>query len=87
MLREIVRHHAFTAANQLPEVFVTLVGGCLIDTSSLAFGVGAVNEQLVTNTGRLGTGDWGDGAAGYSSTDCSYTGIIFRITPKSGMVI
>jgi len=50
-----------------PEIFVTLVGGCLIDTTTMYFGVGGVNEQLVTNTGRLGNGDWGDGPAAYNA--------------------
>ncbi len=43
---------------QAPAIRVCLVGGCLIDTTTLNFGVGAANTQLVTNTGRLGTGDW-----------------------------
>jgi hypothetical protein len=41
-----------------PQIRVTLVGGCLIDTTTLHFGVGAANNRLVTNTGRVGTGDW-----------------------------
>ncbi len=49
-----------------PEIYVTLVGGCLADTSTLYFGVGGINEHLASNTGRLGTGDWGDGPAGYN---------------------
>jgi WD40 repeat protein len=52
--------------SQDPCLYVCLVGGCLIDTTTLTFGVGCANEQLVTNTGRLGTGDWGDGPAGYN---------------------
>jgi hypothetical protein len=56
-----------------PTQYVCLVGGCLIDTTTLHFGVGGANQQLVTNTGRLGTGDWtphgfeidGDGASYY----------------------
>jgi hypothetical protein len=43
---------------KLPEVKLTLVGGCLIDTVALDFGVAGANLQWVTNTGRLGTGDW-----------------------------
>ncbi|MEW6050822.1 MAG: PQQ-binding-like beta-propeller repeat protein [Candidatus Zixiibacteriota bacterium] len=42
----------------LPEVKITLVGGCLIDTTALNFGAASANMQWVTNTGRLGTGDW-----------------------------
>ncbi len=42
----------------MPQMRVTLVGGCLIDTTTLEFGTTAQNVQLVTNTGRLGTGDW-----------------------------
>ncbi|MBU8934050.1 MAG: PQQ-binding-like beta-propeller repeat protein [candidate division Zixibacteria bacterium] len=49
-----------------PEMYVTLVGGCLIDTTTLHFGIGEANAQHVTNTGRLGTGDWGDGASGFN---------------------
>ncbi len=48
------------------EICVTLVGGCLVDTTTLLFGENQDNEQLVANTGRLGTGDWGDGPAGYN---------------------
>lgn len=48
-----------------PEQLVTLVGGCLIDTTTLEFGIGGANRQHVTNTGRLGTGDWGDGPSGF----------------------
>ena len=39
------------------EVHVTIVGGCLIDTTDLNFGMGAANIQSVTNTGRIATGD------------------------------
>jgi len=51
-----------------PCMHVCLVGGCLIDTTTLHFGsgTGGANEQLVTNTGRLGNGDWGDGPAGHN---------------------
>jgi hypothetical protein len=49
-----------------PEISVLLISGCVIDTTTLFFGVGGANEQLVTNTGRLGTGDWGDGPAGFN---------------------
>ncbi|MCH7948433.1 MAG: PQQ-binding-like beta-propeller repeat protein, partial [candidate division Zixibacteria bacterium] len=41
-----------------PEIKITLVGGCLIDTTTLEFGAGGANIQLVTNTGRLANGDW-----------------------------
>ncbi|MDX9858313.1 MAG: PQQ-binding-like beta-propeller repeat protein [candidate division Zixibacteria bacterium] len=42
-----------------PEVSLSLIGGCAIDTTTLHFGVGGANLQLVTNTGRVGaTGDW-----------------------------
>jgi hypothetical protein len=41
-----------------PALLISLVGGCLIDTTTLHFGVGAANTRLVTNTGRVGTGDW-----------------------------
>lgn len=42
----------------IPQVHVTVIGGCLIDSISLFFGTGGTNVELVTNTGRLGTGDW-----------------------------
>ncbi len=41
-----------------PEIVVTLVGGCLIDTTHLMFGAGSATLQAVANSGRLGTGDW-----------------------------
>ncbi len=52
--------------SKCPEMQINLVGGCLIDTTTMVFGVGGVNERLVTNTGRIGTGDWGGGAAGHN---------------------
>jgi hypothetical protein len=52
--------------NKLPEQHVVVVGGCLTDTSTMIFGVGGANERLVSNTGRLATGDWGDGPAGHN---------------------
>jgi hypothetical protein len=42
----------------VPQITLTLVGGCLIDTTELHFGTSGNNHQLVTNTGRLGMGDW-----------------------------
>lgn len=42
-----------------PEVSLSIIGGCAIDTTTLHFGAGGANLQLVTNTGRVGaTGDW-----------------------------
>ena len=38
----------------LPDMRVTLVGGCLEDTTYLNFGSGGANYQVVYNTGRLG---------------------------------
>lgn len=55
-----------------PEVFVTLVGGCLIDTTTLEFGAGGANFQLVTNTSRLGTGDWTPHGFDIDGDDASY---------------
>jgi len=50
-----------------PQMLITIVGGCLIDTTTLHFGMSTGdNEELVTNTGRLGNGDWGDGDAGHN---------------------
>jgi outer membrane protein assembly factor BamB len=43
---------------QIPQVKITVVGGCVTDTTALSFGAGATNLQWVTNNGRLGTGDW-----------------------------
>jgi hypothetical protein len=59
-----------------PEMKVTVIGGCLIDTTFMTFGVGGANERIVTNTSRLGTGDWtphgweidGDGASYYQGS-------------------
>ncbi|MBD3404037.1 PQQ-binding-like beta-propeller repeat protein, partial [candidate division GN15 bacterium] len=42
-----------------PELTLSIIGGCTIDTTTLHFGVGGADFQLVTNAGRLGaTGDW-----------------------------
>jgi hypothetical protein len=41
-----------------PELFMSLVGGCLPDTTALHFGTGGANYQWVSNTGRFGTADW-----------------------------
>jgi len=42
-----------------PEVIAaTVVGGCLLDTTTLEFGTGGANFQWVSNCGRIGTGDW-----------------------------
>jgi hypothetical protein len=54
------------------EMCVTLVGGCLIDTTSLFFGVGQANQQIVTNTGRIGTGDWSPHAFDIDGDNASY---------------
>lgn len=40
-----------------PEVFLTLVGGCLLDTTYLNFGVAGANFQIVWNAGRHSDGD------------------------------
>lgn len=36
-----------------PEIKVTLIGGCLTDTTSLTFGIGDANTQIVWNTGTM----------------------------------
>lgn len=43
---------------QAAEVFVTLIGGCLTDTTTMEFGVGGANYAWITNTTMLGDGDW-----------------------------
>jgi hypothetical protein len=42
----------------MPIINATIVGGCLLDTTSLFFGAGGANLQWVPNCGRIGTGDW-----------------------------
>ncbi len=42
-----------------PEVSVTLIGGCLTDTTDLNFGIGGANFQVVSNSGRLADDVWG----------------------------
>ncbi|MBD3332525.1 PQQ-binding-like beta-propeller repeat protein [candidate division GN15 bacterium] len=37
-----------------PQMKATIVGGCLLDTTYLNFGMGAANYQVVYNTGRIG---------------------------------
>ncbi|MDH4158339.1 MAG: hypothetical protein OEW00_13800, partial [candidate division Zixibacteria bacterium] len=58
-------------------MLVTVVGGCLLDTVEMDFGVDGANMQWVANTARLGTGgDWtpngieidGDGGSYYSGS-------------------
>ena len=61
-----------SAAGMLPEVLLTAVGGCLIDTTTLHFGVGSANLQLVTNTTRLGTGDWDPHGFDINGEDAAY---------------
>ncbi|NOY88932.1 MAG: hypothetical protein GXO93_06015, partial [FCB group bacterium] len=65
------------AVGLLPEIQLTIIGGCLIDTTTLHFGIGQANSQLVSNTGRLGDGDWtpsygfdidGDGTSYYQGS-------------------
>ncbi|RME25917.1 MAG: hypothetical protein D6800_07100, partial [Candidatus Zixiibacteriota bacterium] len=41
-----------------PEVQLTLQGGCLFDTTYLAFGDGGANFDVVANSGRTATGDF-----------------------------
>lgn len=53
-----------TGALAYPDVRLTLLSGCVIDTTTLYFGAGGANHQLVTNTSRLGTGDWTPGSGG-----------------------
>jgi hypothetical protein len=50
--------NTFTQPVNEPVIAATIVGGCLIDSTTLAFGAGGANTQLVPNTGRIGTGDW-----------------------------
>lgn len=60
----------------LPQMLINIVGGCLIDTTTLEFGAGGANYRWVTNTARLGTGDWtphgweidGDGSSYYQGS-------------------
>jgi hypothetical protein len=54
------------------EIRVCLIGGCLIDLDTLYFGVGQANVQLVTNTGRIGTGDWDPHAFNIDGDDATY---------------
>jgi len=63
-------------SDMVPEAKVTLVGGCLTDTTDLWFGVGYSNFQHVFNHGRLADGSWpehgfyidGDGAMYYQGS-------------------
>jgi hypothetical protein len=56
----------------LPQMHITIVGGCLIDTSYMEFGIGGANLQIVTNTGRIGTGDWDPHAFSIDGVDAEY---------------
>jgi len=52
-------------ASLRPEVFLSLVGGCLADTTSLHFGAGGANLRLVTNTSMLGKADFNPPTYGF----------------------
>ncbi len=41
-----------------PECVMTIVGGCLLDTTTLHFGSGGANWALISNTGRVADGNW-----------------------------
>lgn len=56
----------------MPQMHITIVGGCLIDTTTLWFGMGGANMQWVTNTGRLGTGDWDPHAFDIDGVNAEY---------------
>ena len=43
--------------SEQPEVVMTIIGGCLIDTTYLAFGTGP-SLVAIANTGRIAAGDW-----------------------------
>lgn len=40
-----------------PQFKLTLIGGCVLDTAGLQFGIGSANLQLVWNSGRIGDGE------------------------------
>jgi len=55
---------------KVPQVFLTLVGGCLLDSTILNFGVGGANTQIVWGAGRVaesghGWNIGGDGGSVY----------------------
>jgi len=60
--------------NAFPQLVVTLVGGCLTDTTFLIFGVGSTDFQIVSNTTRLADSDWPE-------TGWQYNGSPFNNTP------
>jgi hypothetical protein len=60
--------------NDYPQLVITLVGGCLTDTTSLIFGVGSTDFQIVSNTVRLADADWPE-------TGWQYNGSPFSNTP------
>lgn len=77
---------AADAAGLLPEVKLTIVGGCLTDNTELDFGVGAANIQYVYNTGRLGT----DGDSGFDIDGVSaayYQGSMIYGTSKYSLAL
>lgn len=67
--------------NADPELVVTLVGGCLGDTTYLHFGIGGDDFQPVSNTTRLADSDWGptgiefNGEGGYVFQACYLFGV------------
>ncbi len=69
--------------NAAPELIITLVGGCLNDSTTLEFGVGSANHQFVFNDGFLADPDGpygfeidGDNDAHWMST------YLYGVSPK-----
>jgi len=52
--------------NADPQLVVTLIGGCLTDSSTLEFGMGSANYQFVFNTGTLALPDDGGVPFGFA---------------------
>jgi hypothetical protein len=55
--------------NAFPELVITLVGGCLGDTTTLEFGVGGDDLTLVSNTVRMADYDWSLIGPEYNGSD------------------
>jgi hypothetical protein len=54
-----------------PSILVTLIGGCLLDTTYLHFGVGAGNTRIVSNSLTLSEGDWDPHSADIDGADAA----------------
>jgi len=67
--------------NDYPDILVTLVGGCLIDSTALHFGLGGDDFAWATNSIRIADSDWNPYGVQYNGE----IGYIFQATYVFGV--